>query len=63
MKSGLEDRNNRLRRRPRIRARVRVSMKSGLEDRNNDTWTRLANAAHAVSMKSGLEDRNNQAPL
>ena len=60
MKSGLEDRNNRLRRRPRIRARVRVSMKSGLEDRNNQLNPVSIRRLQVVSMKSGLEDRNNE---
>ena len=35
MKSGLEDRNNRVTRWSSASALVRVSMKSGLEDRNN----------------------------
>ena len=59
MKSGLEDRNNPLRRLRRVR-HLQVSMKSGLEDRNNEQMDFFQlGAVSGVSMKSGLEDRNN----
>ena len=59
MKSGLENRNNRLRRRPRIRARVRVSMKSGRKTGTIRLYKLSQRIVSNVSMKSGLEDRNN----
>ena len=58
MKSGLEDRNN-IMRRAALDSNVYVSMKSGLEDRNNQAAARQGLAEALVSMKSGLEDRNN----
>ena len=62
MKSGLEDRNNRLGCGVRIIEHDRrVSMKSGLEDRNNWAGGMSSNGRRLVSMKSGLEGRNNSA--
>ena len=59
MKSGLEDRNNTLRKTIRPSFGHNVSMKSGLEDRNNLAKAGDCFDRNCVSMKSGLEDRNN----
>ena len=64
MKSGLEGRNNSIRRRRLVAETLPdVSMKSGLEGRNNPSRKVSVSSSSPnlpdVSMKSGLEGRNN----
>ena len=61
MKSGLEGRNNELKRPGDPVHTLRVSMKSGLEGRNNAGGRLISLQWPCVSMKSGLEGRNNDS--